>query len=103
MKAVLVRHCPDARLFDVTHHVPLHDILCGSITLERAVDGLPHGTVLLDVIDPGVVTDRRMLVTPINQQTVVCPDNGLITWAWRRLGGADERPKAYELTWRPER
>ena len=35
MKAVLLKHCPDARLIDITHHVPRHDVLCGSITLER--------------------------------------------------------------------
>ena len=62
MKAVLVRECPGARLIDVTHHVPRHDILCGAITLERAVDGFPPGTVHLAVIDPGVGTDRRILV-----------------------------------------
>ena len=39
MKAALLRTCPDARLIDVTHGVPRHDILCGSITLERAVEG----------------------------------------------------------------
>jgi S-adenosylmethionine hydrolase len=97
MKAVLLRHCPDARLIDVTHHVPRHDVLCGSITLERAVDGFPPGTVHLAVIDPGVGTDRRLLVAEVNRQTVVCPDNGLLTWPWRRLG----RGRAYELTWRP--
>src|SRR4051812_5985051 len=98
MKAVLVRECPQARLIDITHHVPRHDILCGAITLERAVDGFPPGTVHLAVIDPGVGTDRRILVTRINQQTVVCPDNGLISWAWRRLGAG----QIYELTWRPK-
>src|SRR4051794_11149672 len=99
LKAVLVRQCPEARLIDVTHQVPRHDILCGSITLERAVDGFPPGTVHLAVIDPGVGTDRRILVARVNRQTVVCPDNGLISWAWRRLGPGE----AYELTWRPER
>src|SRR5437762_6102280 len=94
MKAVLIHHCPEARLIDVTHQVPRHDILCGSITLERAVDGFPPGTVHLAVIDPGVGTDRRILVARLNDQMVVCPDNGLITWTWRRLGpGA-----SYELT-----
>src|SRR5215213_6753668 len=63
MKAVLVRHCPEARLIDVTHHVPRHDILCGSITLERPVDGFPAGTVHIAVIDPGVGSSRRILVT----------------------------------------
>jgi S-adenosylmethionine hydrolase len=99
MKAVLLRHAPDARLIDVTHLVPRHDILCGSITLQRAVDGFPPGTVHLAVVDPGVGTDRRMLVTEVNGQTVVCPDNGLITWAWRLHPGG----RAYELTWRPTR
>jgi len=86
MKAVLLRYCPDVCLIDVTHEVPRHDILCGSITLERAVDGFPPETVHLAVVDPGVGTNRRILIAQINQQRVVCPDNGLITWAWRRLG-----------------
>jgi S-adenosylmethionine hydrolase len=97
MKAVLVRDCPEARLIDVTHEVPRHDILCGSITLERAIDGFLPGTVHLAVIDPGVGTKRRILIVEINRQLVVCPDNGLMTWAWRRLGpGA-----AHVLEWRP--
>lgn len=98
MKAALLRHAPDVRLIDVTHEVPRHDILCGAITLERAVDGFLPGTVHLAVIDPGVGTTRRILVVELNQQTVVCPDNGLITWAWRRLGDG----RAHELTWRPK-
>lgn len=98
MKAVLLRWCSEARLIDVTHEVPRHDILCGSITLERAVDGFLPGTVHLAVVDPGVGTDRRILIARINSQAIVCPDNGLITWAWRRLGAG----RAYELTWRPK-
>src|SRR5688572_9862565 len=76
MKAVIIRGCPDARLIDVTHQVPRHDVLCGSITLERAVDGFPPGTVHLAVVDPGVGSDRRLLVAEINEQLVVCPNNG---------------------------
>jgi S-adenosylmethionine hydrolase len=79
--------------------VPRHDILCGSITLERAVDGFPPGTVHLAVVDPGVGTDRRILVTRLKEQTIVCPDNGLVTWAWRRHGAG----RAHQLTWRPAR
>ncbi len=99
MKAVLVREAPDARLIDVTHQVPRHDILCGSITLERAIDGFLPGTIHLAVVDPGVGTDRRILIVQINRQLVVCPDNGLITWAWR----LHQPVKACSLTWRPRR
>lgn len=98
MKASLLRHAPEVRLIDVTHEVPRHDILCGAITLERAVDGFLPGTVHLAVVDPGVGTNRRILVTEINEQVVVCPDNGLITWGWRRLGPG----RTHELTWRPK-
>ena len=69
MKAVLIRALPQARLIDITHEIPPHDILCGSITLERAIDGFPPGTVHLAVVDPGVGTDRRILVVEINRQT----------------------------------
>lgn len=98
MKAVLMLGCPDAALIDVTHQIPRHDVLCGSICLERAIAGFPAGSVHLAVVDPGVGTDRKILVAQINKQIVVCPDNGLITWAWRRLGPG----KAYELKWRPK-
>ena len=97
MKAVLVRDCPEVRLIDVTHEVPRHDLVIGSITLERAVASFPSGTIHLAVIDPGVGTSRRILVAEINGQKIVCPDNGLITWAWRRMTGG----QAHQLIWRP--
>jgi S-adenosylmethionine hydrolase len=97
MKAQVLRYCPRAVLIDVTHNVPPQDVLCGSITLERAIDGFGPGTVHLAVVDPGVGTSRRLLIGKIRQSLVVCPDNGLITWSWRRLGGG----KVRELSWRP--
>lgn len=99
MKAAALRHCPDARLIDVTHDVPRHDVLAASIVLERALDAFFEGTIHVAVVDPGVGTSRRILVVQINRQLVVCPDNGLITWAWRRQGPGE----ANELTWRPDR
>jgi S-adenosyl-L-methionine hydrolase (adenosine-forming) len=98
MKAVLLKGCPAARLVDVTHGIAPQDVLAGSIILERALRAFEEGTVHLAVVDPGVGTDRRILAAKIHGQTVVCPDNGLITWAWHRLAG----PRSvYEITWRP--
>lgn len=99
MKAVLLRHCPDATLVDITHNVPRHDVLSGSITLEQAISVFPPGTIHLAVVDPSVGTERGLLVTEMNGSIVVCPDNGLITWAWRLHSGGIAR----ELTWRPAR
>jgi hypothetical protein len=85
MKAAILRTCPWARLIDVTHLIPPGDILAGSFALERAVAAFEPGSVHLAVVDPGVGTSRRILVCEIAGRWVVCPDNGLITWAWRRM------------------
>jgi S-adenosylmethionine hydrolase len=97
MKAVLLSHCPAARLVDITHTIPAGDIVKGSITLERALASFPPTTIHLAVIDPTVGSDRRALIVRVHQQLVVCPDNGLITWPARRLGPFE----AYQITWKP--
>jgi S-adenosylmethionine hydrolase len=97
MKAAILRQTLGAVLIDVTHQVPAQDVVAGSFVLERAVDAFAPGTVHLAVVDPGVGGRRRILVVRIGGQYVVCPDNGLITWAWRRRG----KGRAFELTWRP--
>lgn len=97
MKIVLLQHCSTARLIDVTHFIPPFDVLRGAITLERAIAAAAPKTVHLAVIDPGVGSERKLLVAEIDGQFVVGPDNGLITWAWRLHGGG----KAHEITWKP--
>jgi S-adenosyl-L-methionine hydrolase (adenosine-forming) len=99
MKGAILQWSPHAVLVDVTHNIPPQDVLCGSISLERAVDGFGPGTVHLAVVDPGVGTNRRILLVEIHGSTIVCPDNGLITWSWRRLGPG----RANELIWRPHK
>ena len=99
MKAVLLDRCPNAVLVDITHQISRHDLRGGSFTLERAIHSFPDGTIHLAVIDPGVGTNRRLMLAEINNSTVICPDNGLITWAWRQFPAA----KATELIWRPNR
>ena len=99
MKGALLRACPGATLVDVTHAVSRQDVRGGSFTLERAVAAFPPGTVHLAVVDPGVGTERRLIVALVGRSVVVCPDNGLITWAWRRHPRPE--PKAFEITWRP--
>jgi S-adenosylmethionine hydrolase len=91
MKGRILAKCPNAVIVDVTHLVPRHDVLAGSIALERALAAFGPGTIHVAVVDPGVGSDRKLLVANIAGQTVLCPDNGLITWAIRRLGRADVR------------
>lgn len=98
MKAALLRGCPDATLVDVTHQIARHDILAGSLAVERMVAAFGEGAVHLAVVDPGVGTDRPLLAIRSRDQWIVCPDNGLATWSIRRWGG-----QPYRIVWRPPR
>ncbi len=99
MKAAVLNNCLDAEIIDVTHLVPRHDVLFGSIMIERAISAFGEGTVHLAVVDPGVGTERRLIIAKVAKQWIVCPDNGLITWAWRMQGEGE----ISEITWRPKR
>jgi S-adenosylmethionine hydrolase len=82
---------------DVTHQVAPGDILGGSFLLGRTVDAFDAGSIHVAVVDPHVGTDRRLLIAHIAGRLIVCPDNGLITSAWRTCPS----PAAGEITWRP--
>jgi hypothetical protein len=43
----------------------------------------PTGTVHVAVVDPGVGTDRAALLVEADDQFILAPDNGLLTWALR--------------------
>jgi S-adenosyl-L-methionine hydrolase (adenosine-forming) len=98
MKAVILRHCPDAAIVDISHLVPPQDILAGSFLLERAVYAFEPATIHVAVVDPGVGTDRPLIAVNIRDRLILCPDNGLPTWAWRRWGPGG----VAEIVWRPQ-
>jgi S-adenosylmethionine hydrolase len=86
-KSVMVRFAPEARIIDVTHEIPPHDVRAGALTLVRAIQYLPPGVVLA-VVDPGVGTDQRGVAVAVDTGFLVGPDNGLLAPAVAMLGGA---------------
>lgn len=81
---------PDAQIVDLTHGIRRHDIRHGAITLSNAVPYLPVG-VHVGVVDPQVGTERRAVaVRCADGRVLVGPDNGLLSLAWERAGGAVE-------------
>ncbi|MEA2347098.1 MAG: hypothetical protein QOG62_885 [Thermoleophilaceae bacterium] len=89
-RGVIARIAPDARMIDITHGIPRHDIRRGAIVLRNAIDYVPKG-VHLAVVDPTVGTPRRAIaVLCADGHLLVGPDNGLLSMAWDRCGGAIE-------------
>ena len=94
MKGVILGICPEARLVDLSHHVPPQDVFAGSLVMCQALDVFGPPTVHLAVVDPGVGTARRPLVVRALGMHFVGPDNGIFTPVYR----ADPHWKAHELT-----
>jgi S-adenosylmethionine hydrolase len=81
---------PDARIVDVTHGIGRHDVRHGAISLRNALPYLPVG-VHVAIVDPQVGTERRgVAVRCGNGRVLVGPDNGVLSLAWERAGGAAE-------------
>ncbi|MBV9850722.1 MAG: SAM-dependent chlorinase/fluorinase [Armatimonadetes bacterium] len=79
MKGVILSIAPDARLVDLTHHVPPQDVHAGAFALKTAYRYFPPGTVHLVVVDPGVGGARRPIAAHIGEWFFVGPDNGLLS------------------------
>ena len=78
MKGVVLGLAPGTQLVDVSHAIAPQDVEQGAFVLARVVDAFPGGTVHLAVVDPGVGTDRRLIVVQAGGHWFVLPDNGLI-------------------------
>jgi S-adenosyl-L-methionine hydrolase (adenosine-forming) len=102
---VIARRCPEARVIDLTHAIPRHDVRAGAIVLRSAVPFLPSG-VHLAIVDPGVSAVGRharrsvALRTFDQDRLFVGPDNGLLIPAAEHLGGVIE---AVDIGDSPER
>jgi len=91
MKGVILQMCPRAQIVDITHDIPSHDLLAAAFVLAQSVPYYPPGTVHVVVVDPGVGTDRSILAATYADQTVIFPDNGVITLVERMLPLRDIR------------
>jgi S-adenosyl-L-methionine hydrolase (adenosine-forming) len=88
---VMAQIAPDARVLDVTHGIPRHDIRSGALVLRRALPYFPAG-VHVAVVDPEVGGQRRAVAlrTAEEDRLLVGPDNGLLLAAAKRFGGVVE-------------
>jgi len=63
---VIARRCPQARVIDITHGIPRHDVRAGALVLAGALFYMPAGVHLAVVeVGAGMVggsqpTDRRL-------------------------------------------
>ena len=86
MRLVLQRLYPQLPVVDLSHGVEPYQVLSAAWVLASAVPYAPQGSVFCVVVDPGVGSDRAVLVAQWPHFTVVAPNNGLISLCVRLFG-----------------
>uniref|UniRef100_I2PYE0 SAM-dependent chlorinase/fluorinase n=1 Tax=Desulfovibrio sp. U5L TaxID=596152 RepID=I2PYE0_9BACT len=79
MKSVLLSAAPGVALLDISHEVAPQNLTQAAFFLAATVPWLPPGAVTAAVVDPGVGTDRRVVLAEVGGGWVLAPDNGLLT------------------------
>jgi S-adenosylmethionine hydrolase len=99
---VIARICPGARVIDISHGVPRHDVRAGALILRSALPYFPPG-VHLAVVDPDVGAQRRAVaLRATDGRVLIGPDNGLLSLAAQDGGGVVAAADISSSPWRLE-
>lgn len=79
MKGVILSRAPDARIVDLTHAVPPQDIRLAAYIIAAAHKYFPANTLHVIVVDPGVGSNRRIILLQAKGRLFLAPDNGVLT------------------------
>lgn len=94
VKGAILTINPAARIVDITHEIPAHDVEQAAFTLLAVCPTFPPGTIHFAVVDPGVGSARRSILLRSRQQYFVGPDNGIFSYVFDKAG---ERPEVFHL------
>lgn len=91
MKGMMLTRFPAARIIDLTHETDVHFPAEAGFWLSRAFRYFPDGTTHVAVVDPGVGTERDIIIVRAQSHVFVAPDNGLLAPIAESAGAVTHR------------
>ncbi|NIM13887.1 MAG: hypothetical protein GTO45_17725 [Candidatus Aminicenantes bacterium] len=79
MKGVIKKVAPSVEVIDICHDIPSYSLLPASFVIDKSYRYFPDYTIFLVVVDPGVGTERKILLVEHNNCFFIGPDNGVLT------------------------
>ena len=79
LKGAVLSIRPQAVIVDVVHTIAPQDVVEGAMALRQVASAFPPRTVHVAVVDPGVGSDRSILLAEVCGAYYVAPDNGLLS------------------------
>jgi S-adenosyl-L-methionine hydrolase (adenosine-forming) len=78
MKAVILSINSTVQIVDITHEIQPYRIRQAAFVLWSVYNYFPKDTIFANVVDPGVGSERRIIVMKTKKHTFIAPDNGLL-------------------------
>ncbi len=78
MRGVILSRNPQATVIDLAHDIPPHWPPEAGFWISRSYRYFPRGTIHLAIVDPGVGTERAILIVQHDGHIFMAPDNGLL-------------------------
>ncbi len=79
MKGVILSINPSTTIVDLSHQIPPQDLRYANYFLATTLHYFPSSSIHVAVIDPGVGTDREILLAKFEAQYLLVPNNGIAT------------------------
>lgn len=89
MKGVILSRFPGASIIDLAHDIPAHWPPEAGFWISRSYAYFPQGTVHVAIVDPGVGTDREIIIFEYDGHIFLAPDNGLLAPLLNLADGGD--------------
>lgn len=93
MKGVILKRFREARIIDLAHDIPAHWPPEAGFWISRSYRYFPDGSIHIAIVDPGVGTERDILMVEHDGHIFMAPDNGLLG----ALLGSAENAVVYQL------
>jgi len=93
MKGVILGRFPHAKIVDLAHDIPAQWPPEAGFWISRAYRWFPPGTVHLAIVDPGVGTERDIILAECDGHCFMAPDNGLLA----QVLDACDAPRVFRL------
>lgn len=78
MKGVILMRYPQAHVIDLAHDIPAHWPPEAGFWISRSYQYFSTGTVHVAIVDPGVGTERDIVLAKLDGHLFMAPDNGLL-------------------------
>lgn len=97
MKGVILDHFPEAKIIDLAHDIPAQWPPEAGFWVSRSYKWFPTGSIHLAIVDPGVGTERDILIAECDGHIFMAPDNGLLAQLFDSCDNSTRELQVYKL------